>query len=114
MARNMKRADATQIVIVQASVVSGAPIVAGQIPGVALTDSAPTTNEVTMKRNGSFNLSVKGIDGSGNSAVAFGDRIYHTAADTPPLSKKATGVPYGYAGAAVGSGLTATIEVFIG
>ncbi|HEY9337898.1 MAG TPA: capsid cement protein, partial [Kribbella sp.] len=63
---------------------------------------------------GVWNLSVKGVDGSGNSAVAVGDILYYVAADTPKLSKKATGVRYGYAMAAITSGSTATIPVKLG
>lgn len=114
MAKNMVHTPGDQLNVVKASVVSGDPIVVGQIPGVALTSSETTTNNVTIKTNGVFNLSVKGIDGGGNSAVAIGDILYHTAADTPPVSKKATGVRFGYALEAVGSGLTGTIKVKLG
>jgi predicted RecA/RadA family phage recombinase len=110
----MKHTPGNQLNVVKASVVSGDPIVVGQLPGVALTSSETTTNNVTMKTDGVFNLPVKGIDGSGNSAVAIGDILYHTVADSPPVSKKATGVRFGYALEAVGSGLTATIKVKIG
>jgi hypothetical protein len=63
-----------------------------------------------------FQLSVKGIDGSGNSAVSEGQILYYTEGDTPPLSKKATGVRWGYAGPgqAVTSGATSTIDVIVG
>lgn len=93
--------------------VSGDPVVIGQMPGVALIDR-DAAGKVTMTRIGSHNLSVKGIDGGGNSAVAIGDIIYYVEADTPKLSKKATGVRFGYANAAVTSGATATIEVVLG
>jgi len=97
----------------------GDPVLVGQIPGVALTneiaDSAdPLNGKTTVKMNGVAKLSVKGIDGGGNSAVAVGDIIYYVTADTPKLSKKATGVRFGYALETVGSGATATIEVKIG
>ena len=114
MAKNMVHTPGDQLNVVKASVVSGDPIVVGQMPGVALTCSESGTNNVTMKRNGVFNLSVKGIDGGGNSAVAIGDILYHTAADTPPLSKKATGVRFGYALEAVNSAATGTIKVAVG
>jgi predicted RecA/RadA family phage recombinase len=92
---------------------SGDPVVCGQIPGVALVteDSAGLT---TVALDGAFNLSVKGVDGSGNAAVAAGDIIYYVAADTPKLSKKTSGVRFGYALAAVSSGATTTIAVEVG
>lgn len=98
---------------VPASTLSGAPMVVGQIPGVMMAD-ADAANTGVMQRDGIFNLSVKGIDGSGNIAVAIGDILYYTAGDTPKISKKATGVRYGYALGAVTSGATATIPVQVG
>lgn len=97
-----------------ASPVSGDPILYGQRPGVCTVTKNAVTNQVTAAFKGVFNLSVKGIDGGGNSAVAAGDRLYYTAADTPPISKKATGVPYGYAHGTVPSAGTATIPVILG
>lgn len=93
---------------------SGDPVVCGQIPGVALTNKDTNDNLTTTALNGSFRLSVKGIDGGGNSAVAAGDIIYYVSGDTPKLSKKNSGVRFGYALAAVSSGATATIAVKIG
>lgn len=92
---------------------SGDPVVVGQIPGVALT-AERTDGTTSIQLDGAFDLSVKGIDGSGNSAVAPGDILYYVAADTPKISKKATGVRFGYALEAVGSGATATIAVKVG
>src|SRR3954470_8615062 len=46
---------------------------------------------------GEYNLSVKGINAGGNSAVAVNDIVYYTDGDTPPLSKKATGTVFGIA-----------------
>lgn len=92
---------------------SGDPVIVGQIPGVALT-SERADGTTTLKRNGSATLSVKGVDGSGNSAVAVGDILYYVSADTPKISKKATGVRFGYALGAITSGSTATIEVLLG
>jgi len=92
---------------------SGDPVLCGQIPGVALAaeDAAGVT---TVALNGAFDLSVKGIDGSGNSAVALGDNIYYVTGDTPKLSKKATGVFFGRALGTVSSSATATITVEVG
>lgn len=120
MAKNMKMYDATQMSVVctdPAVPVSGDPVLYGQRPGVALTNEGAGGNaaaNTTVKFNGSFNLSVKGVDGGGNSAVVAGDTLYYVAADTPKLSKKATGVRFGYANEAVTSGATATIEVIVG
>lgn len=92
---------------------SGDPVLCGQIPGVALT-AERTDGTTTVKTDGTATLSVKGIDGSGNSAVAAGDILYYVTGDTPKISKKTTGVRFGYALATVGSGSTATIEVKLG
>lgn len=92
---------------------SGDPLLVGQIPGVAQTaEDAAGNTSAALK--GVFNLSVKGIDGGGNSAVAIGDIIYYVTGDTPKLSKKATGVRFGYALGTVTSGSTATIPVKLG
>lgn len=93
--------------------VSGDPVRVGQLPGVALTDER-SDGKTTVQFNGVFKLSVKGVDGGGNSAVAVGDTLYYVDADTPVLSKKNTGVRYGTALEAVTSGATATIMVKIG
>jgi predicted RecA/RadA family phage recombinase len=92
---------------------SGDPVLVGQLPGVALT-AERADGTTTIKTDGVATLSVKGIDGGGNSAVAVGDVIYYVTADTPKLSKKATGVRFGYALDAITSGSTATIRVKLG
>lgn len=101
-----------------ATPVSGDPVLLGQIPGVALTDEGEGGNasgEITIDTAGVYDLSVKGENAGGNSAVAIGDIIYYEAGQTPPLNKDATnGVRFGYALGTVGSGLTATIPVRIG
>lgn len=93
---------------------SGAPCRVGTIPGVALTaegEGGNASGESSIAIQGVFDLSVKGIDAGGNSAVAVGDKIYYTDADTPPLSKKATGYLFGKALGTVDSAGTATIPV---
>lgn len=93
---------------------SGDPCRWGERVGVALNDEVEhgdLTGKTTVQFDGVFDVSVKGIDGSGNSTVAVGDKLYYTDADTPPLSKKATGRYAGYAMEAVTSGATATIRV---
>jgi len=92
---------------------SGDPVCVGQIPGVCLIDR-DASGKATITRVGAHLLSVKGIDGVGNSAVAVGDILYLTEADTPKISKKATGVRFGYADETVTSGGTATIRVILG
>lgn len=93
---------------------SGAPVLVGQIPGVA-TDAERSDGTTSVDMEGVFTLSVKGVDSSGNSAVAVGDIIYYQTGDTPKLSKKATnGVRFGYALEAVNSAATATIRVKLG
>ncbi len=97
---------------------SGGPVLLGQIPGVAMGlegEGGNASAEITIDTKGVYNLSVKGENAGGNSAVAIGDIIYYEAGQTPPLNKDATnGVRFGYALGTVGSGLTATIPVKIG
>lgn len=92
---------------------SGDPVLLGQLPGVCLV-SEDADGNATIATRGVFNLSVKGVDGGGNSAVAAGDLIYYVTGDTPKLSKKNSGVRFGYALAAITSGSTATIAVKLG
>jgi predicted RecA/RadA family phage recombinase len=92
---------------------SGDPLLVGQMPGVALITEA-ADGKTTVDFEGVFTLSVKGIDQAGNSAVAAGDILYYVTADTPKISKKNTGVRFGYALEAVTSAATATIRVRLG
>jgi predicted RecA/RadA family phage recombinase len=82
----------------------------GELVGVALT-AERSDGTTTVSFRGVFDLSVKGIDGGGNSAVAVGDKLYYTDADTPVLNKKTTGRFVGHALETVTSGATATIQV---
>jgi predicted RecA/RadA family phage recombinase len=92
---------------------SGDPVRYGERPGVALiAEAADGLTTVTFR--GVYNLSVKAVDGGGNSAVAEGDILYYVDADTPKISKKTAGHRFGYAGAAITSGSTATIAVHVG
>lgn len=116
MAKNRVHEHGTQLSLAAtdpATPASGDPVVVGQLPGVALT-AERADGTTSIQTDGVFSLSVKGVDGVGNSAVAVGDLIYYVAADTPKLSKKATGVRFGYALEAVSSGGTSTIKVKIG
>jgi hypothetical protein len=94
---------------------TGDPVRFGYLTGVALTDEAEGGNPTgyTSVDFGPrvWDLSVKGVDGSGNSAVAVGDAIYYVDADTPKLSKKTTGYFFGFALETVSSGAIATITV---
>lgn len=89
---------------------SGVPILVGQLPGVALTN-ADANGNVTIDCDGVYKCSVKAVDGGGNSAVAAGDILYLVSADTPTLSKKNTGVRWGYALDPITAGQTSTIRV---
>lgn len=110
MAKNFVKEGLRHQFAVTAGLKSGDPVVIGQIPGVLETD-ADAANKAVVNLTGVFNLSVKGVDASANAAVAVGDAIYYVQADTPKLSKKNTGVLFGYALGAVVSGATTTIEV---
>jgi hypothetical protein len=95
--------------------VTGDPVRYGELTGIALTDEGEGGNAAT-ETSVYFgacvaSVSVKGVDGSGNSAVAAGDAIYYVDADTPKLSKKASGYFFGYAIGTVTSGATSTISV---
>jgi len=114
MATNVIFEDANTLDVIcthPSSPTSGSPVRVGDICGLALTDKRTTSNKTSVKFNGVVAVSVKGIDGSGNSAVAVGDSIYYVDADTPVLSKKTAGKLYGFALEAVTSGSTATIRV---
>lgn len=116
MAKNRNYEHGTQLDLVAtdpATPASGDPVIVGQIPGVSLT-AERSDGGTTVQMDGVFTLSVKGVDAGGNSAVAVGDILYYVSADTPKISKKATGVRFGYALAAVTSGATASIPVKIG
>ncbi len=83
----------------------------GTATGVALIDEQ-TDGETTVDFGpADWDLSVKAVNDSGNSAIAVGDLIYYVDADTPKLSKKNSGYFFGYAQEAVISGATATINV---
>lgn len=94
---------------------SGGPVRFGTLTGVALTDEGAGGNDAAKTTVDfgptTYDLSVKGVDDSGNSAVAVGDSIFYVDADTPKLSKKSSGYFFGIALEAVGSGQTDTIRV---
>lgn len=81
---------------------SGDPVRIGQIPGVAVKD-CDSAQRTVIQTDGVFELLVAGIDSSGGSGadanvvVAGGDKVYFDESKTPPLSKRAGGVFFGYA-----------------
>lgn len=93
--------------------VSGDPARFGEMPLVCVVSESATTSRGTFARGGVYTLSVKGVDGGGNAAVAAGDILYYVDADTPVLSKKTAGHRFGIALEAVNSGATATIRVAV-
>lgn len=93
---------------------SGDPVRLGLICGVAVAGVRSNGKVVIDIAPGIFDLSVKGVNGSGNSAVAVGEKLYYVDADTPKISKKTTGTFIGYALEAVSSGATDTINVLTG
>lgn len=98
-------------ITVGSTVDAGDPVVSGAIRGVALTDYDSTDGKAEVETQGVFDLSVKGVDDAGNSAVAVGDKLFYTSADTPVLSKKKSGDFFGIALEAVLTSATGTINV---
>lgn len=106
MAKNMKYTPGNQINVVRAATVSGQPIAIGDLPGVALTASEATTNNVTMKTDGIFALPVLG-------PIGIGDIVYLVDA-TGVIDATNTGVRFGYALEAIAGATTPTIKVKVG
>jgi predicted RecA/RadA family phage recombinase len=106
------KGDALSVVCTDpaSGITSNMPVLLGQLGGVAQT-SQRTDNTTSVAFVGVFLLSVKGVNGSGNTAIAAGDTIFYVTGDTPKLSAKATGVKYGTALDPVVSGATTTIRV---
>lgn len=98
-------------VAVASTVVSGDPVLVGSMCGIATTDYNAATGKASVDFGGVYDLSVNAVNNAGNSAVAIGDPIYYVAGDTPVLSKKQTGVLFGFAMETITSGSTATINV---
>lgn len=117
MAKNIVFEDTVKMRVVvdsPASPVSGDVCRVGDRVGIAETDKSAVDGKTTVKFRCAANVSVKGVNGSGNSAVAVNDVVFFVDADTPPLSKKTSGTRAGIALATVGSGSTATILVLFG
>jgi hypothetical protein len=56
---------------------------------------------------------VKGVDGGGDVAIAPGDTLFLTVADSPRISKKATGTVVARALGSVAAGAVASIPIVI-
>ena len=84
------------------------------IPGISLATSVANTNWVPVRVAFPvlvLALSVTGVDGAGNSAVAIGDTVYY---DLGVLNvDNANGSQFGVALAAVNSAATAVIPVLL-
>ena len=101
-----------------ASPSSGDPVRIGNLIGVALTDERTAGDTTVDLGQAVYDLSVKGEDDDGNSAVAIGDKLYYVDADvddgTGFLNKKVTGYFAGIALEIVPTGTIVTINVRIG
>lgn len=113
MAKNEVSNATRRKLAVPSGTVSGDPVAVGSLVGVAETDRDSDGNAIVCIAPRIWRLSVKGVDGSGNSAVAVGDKLYYNSGDTPKINKKTAGVAFGEALEAVSSGATATIEVLV-
>lgn len=113
MATNIVYELGTQLRVIctaPATPTSGAPVLVGQLPGVALT-AEDADGYTTVKFDGVADLPVKG-ETTTNVAVAAGDILYY---DSGVINKDSSnGVRFGYALEAVSSGATTTIKVKIG
>jgi hypothetical protein len=115
MATNQKSRGRHIAATVSNTEVSGNPV----LVGAALTgivEETPGSDGATVLNVASdevFTVTVKAIDGSGNSAVAVGDIIYIIMGDTPHLSKKATGVKFGVALTTLASGTTGPVDIML-
>jgi predicted RecA/RadA family phage recombinase len=116
MAKNKVYDEGEQLSLVAtdpATPATGDPVLVGQLPGVSMTNER-ADGTTSVDTEGVYRLSVKGVSGAGNAAIAPGDILYYVTGDTPKLSAKATGVRYGYALDAVTGGATTTIRVKLG
>lgn len=89
---------------------SGDPVLIGERTGIALTDR-DAAGKAAIDFGGVYDLSVKAVNDSGNSAVAVGEKLFYNANDTPKLSKKTSGTFFGWANEVVNAGATDTIQV---
>jgi predicted RecA/RadA family phage recombinase len=113
MATNFIQEGRKMNLIVTAGYDSGDPEVIGSLHGVLLTDADSSNKAGVDLGPAVYDLSVKAVNDSGNVAVAIGDAIYFTRADTPKLNKKGSGAFFGIALETIDSGSTATINVLV-
>ena len=120
MATNRKRAAADYLAVPvtnPTTPASGDPVRFGNITGVALTakgDGGNAAADTTVDFSPAvYDLSVKAVNDSGNSAVAVGDKLYYDAAETPDeINKDSTaGKAFGYALETITAGASDTIKV---
>ncbi|MGW8161038.1 MAG: DUF2190 family protein [Desulfobulbales bacterium] len=107
--------------VIQATNASGANIASGQpmlvgdqgLAGVCIQDIANgASGSLELPPGVIFDYPVKGHNGSGNTAVAVGDKVYYTAGDAfMDVDTSATFM--GWALEAVTSGETTTVEVLL-
>lgn len=100
---------------VAVGVVSGAPVEIEALHGVALEDRG-SDGKAVVKLPIAFvaDLAVEAVDGTGDSAIAIGEKLYYDAAATIKVNKDSTnGKPIGYALEAVNAGASDTIMVGI-
>ncbi len=115
MAKNSRNVSGSgyvrRLLTVTASLASGAIDLISQMPVWAVT-AANASDQATVEIIGCHRvveLTVTGADGSGNSAVAIGDRLYKDGAQ---VNKDATnGTFIGYALETVSSGGSGAIDV---
>jgi hypothetical protein len=60
-------------------------------------EDADANGRTIVQKDGIWNILVDGVNAGGNVAVSGGDKLYFNQAHTPPVSKDATGVFFGYA-----------------
>ncbi|MBN1690444.1 MAG: DUF2190 family protein [Dehalococcoidia bacterium] len=106
--------DGINLTVAVAGMKSGDPVIVGDrgLHGVANIDTNSDGN-LTIDTQGIYDLSVKGVNDANDVAIAIGDPVYYTAADTPKLNAKTSGLLFGYALETVSSGATTTINVLI-
>lgn len=103
MATNLVHSPGNQLQLPLAGASSGDPVVIGDLPGVALTDTNDDGN-ITLKTDGVFRLPISG-------AITLGAIVYATTAVPAVLSTTNTGVRFGYA---LEAGTDQDIDIKIG
>lgn len=94
-----------------ATPVSGQTVRLGILTGVASTNEDAITGKTSVDFGPTvYDLAVKGVDDSGDAAIAIGDPLFRVDADAF-LSKKASGYFFGVAWETVDAGETDTVWV---